>query len=110
MAVHRLTLTEAQKLLEYEVNVNALDKCNRTPLSYAFTYNKWDTIKTLLDHGASLKDLSQEMPLRRAVECYWFQGRIWKFLAHRADINERDTGNRTPLYQAILRGNPGRVW
>lgn len=40
MSVDRLAPTELQNLLEHRADANAVGKYNRTPLSYAFIYNK----------------------------------------------------------------------
>ncbi|MDP6417824.1 MAG: ankyrin repeat domain-containing protein, partial [Gammaproteobacteria bacterium] len=98
----------AELLLANGADVNAKDLDNKTPLDWAIDraiYSKWRKIAALLrKHGGKR---GSELPLAtlfEAVKQVDLQG-VKDFLAKGADVNAKDTYNRTPLHCAVEGGH-----
>jgi ankyrin repeat protein len=100
-----------QALLDHHADPNVRDDyLAYTPLQFAVTEHKDDTIRALLKHGAKidLKDSLGEdallmAVLRRDAAC------IRLLLDAGADINSRDLDQRTPLINAAAFGDAAAV-
>lgn len=93
-------------LLQYDINVNAVtgndddDDDGKTALFFASNYGHYAVCQLLLQNGARLDIVSRSMPLHIAAE----NGNAelcTLFILHRANINQADSDDETPLYRAV---------
>jgi ankyrin repeat protein len=76
------------------------------PLSLAAKFGRYETIKTLLEHGATVncRDIFARTPLHDAA--MWSGKEVINLLiSYGADLNERDKYQNTPLHQAAMLNN-----
>ncbi|KAH9012608.1 ankyrin repeat-containing domain protein, partial [Lactarius deliciosus] len=101
----------ANLLLEYGVDVNALDKDHSTPLHFASSYGVLELARILLDHGAKAdaENALGQTPLHLASQNESFScedANIARLLLELgADVNARDRDSATPLHFAYSHGN-----
>ena len=103
----------AQLLLDGGLDVNARDKCNRTPLHAASYYGRLKIAQVLLDRGAiaTAVDDQGKTPLHQvsqgSVESLEAGCRIAELLLERGvDPNAQDNNLETPLHLASRRERP----
>ncbi|CAG0900339.1 unnamed protein product, partial [Cyprideis torosa] len=97
--LHMATTPDTVKLLiEHKARVNVQDKYGRTPLFVAVEYARHSVVEVLLANGAdpNMTDNYGRSPLLEART-----GETAELLiAHKANVNARNDGGKTPLYIA----------
>ncbi|OMJ69090.1 hypothetical protein SteCoe_33275 [Stentor coeruleus] len=91
-------------LVAHGANINEMDKKKVTPLMVAAMYNRLETVKFLVQKGASTKIKSREG--KSAIHYAADNGceEVLQYLAPISDVNQPGTDRKTPLMFAVTKG------
>ena len=102
-------LRVTQLLLEYGVDVNALDERHETPLHIASSDGHLENVRFLLDHGAKVDavNVDGQIPLHLVSKHNDENADVTRlFLQRGMEVNTRDSKQQaTPLHFASFRGH-----
>jgi uncharacterized protein len=90
-------------LLKYKADVSVCDKCQETPLMLAARYGKSRIVELLCEAGANVhkKDKYGRTALFMALGYFGNLDVIKQLIAYKANINELDNDEQTPLMKAV---------